>query len=194
MRLISAFIFLLLLAIPAVAEEITFFEKETDKFWSVLGGAETNTGQATCFGRAQKKDGSYIQIHRSLVDGEVWVIAHHSDWEIKTDSKDVLRWNFYRNGSRDSLIDGANFDFQVKNKNTVLILGIASKRFTEVIWNTRFFTLIMPGDLENLNMSFEVKGNTMLDALAECVRLNEKKYKDFAPALQKVPDSVRDRI
>ena len=71
MRVSLALTLLLLLTIPAVAEEITFFERETDKFWSVFGGAETATGQATCFGRAQKKDGSYIQIHRSLVDGEV---------------------------------------------------------------------------------------------------------------------------
>lgn len=194
MRFTSALILLLLLATPATAEEITLFEKETDKFWSVFGGAETNTGQATCFGRAQKKDGSYIQIHRSLVDGELWVIVHNSDWEIKTDSKGILRWNFYRGGSKDSLIDGANFDFQVKNKNTILILGIAPKRFSEVIWNTRYFTLIMPGDLVNLSMGFETKGSTMLDALAECIRLNEKTYKDFKPTLQKIPDSVRERI
>lgn len=194
MRFTSALIFLLLLATPATAEEITLFEKETDKFWSVLGGAETNTGQATCFGRAQKKDGSYIQIHRSLVDGELWVIVHNSDWEIKTDSKGILRWNFYRGGSKDSLIDGANFDFQVKNKNTILILGIAPKRFSEIIWNTRYFTLIMPGDLVNLSMGFETRGSTMLDALAECIRLNEKAYKDFKPTLQKIPDSVRERI
>ena len=47
------------------AEEITFYQKETDKFWSVFGGADVETGHATCYSRANKKDGSFIRIHRS---------------------------------------------------------------------------------------------------------------------------------
>lgn len=194
MRLRIAFLLLAVWATTSVAEEMTFFEKETDKFWSVLGGAETNTGQASCYGRAKKKDGSFIQIHRSLVDGELWAIVSNTDWEFTTDGKAVLRWNFYRNGNKDSLIDGADFQYEVKNKNTILILQIKSKRFTEAVWNARYFSMVMPGNLSNLNMGFEHKGSSMLDALAECVRLNEQKFKDFKPNLEKVPDEVKSRI
>lgn len=194
MRSIAAMLIFVAWTTAIVAEEITFFEKETDKYWSVLGGAETNTGQASCYGRAKKKDGSFIQIHRSLVDGEVWAIISNTEWEIETDGKAVLRWNFYRSGNKDSLIDGADFQYEVKNKNTILILQIASKRFTEALWNAKYFSMIMPGNLSNLNMGFERKGSSMLDALAECIRLNEKTYKDFKPALEKVPDSVKERI
>lgn len=34
----------------------------------------------------------------------------------------------------------------------------------------------------------------MLEALSECVTLNEKKYKGFKPGSEKIPDSVRDKI
>jgi hypothetical protein len=105
----------------------------------------------------------------------------------------VLRWNFFRSG-KDTFIDGTEFTYEIRNKNTILILQIAPKRFTEVIWNTRYFTLVMPGSLQNLSFSFERKGSSMLDALAECVHQNEKKYEGFKPSMEKVPDAVKDRI
>ena len=186
---------LLLLALhsPVVAEDINFYEKETDKFWAVFGTADTETGQATCYGRANKKDGSFIQIHRSLVDGELWAIIRNTAWEIETEGRSVLRWNFFRSG-KDAFIDGTEFTYEVKNKNTILILQIAPKRFTEVIWNTRYFTLVMPGNLQNLSVSFEGKGSSMLDAMAECVHQNEKKYKDFKSSMERMPDAVKGKI
>jgi hypothetical protein len=42
--------------------------------------------------------------------------------------------------------------------------------------------------------SFERKGSSMLDALAECVAKNEKKYKNFKPSLEKTPEAVKDKI
>lgn len=47
----------------------------------------------------------------------------------------------------------------------------------------RHLTLVMPGNLQNLSVSFERSGSSMLDALAECVAKNERKYKDFKPTL-----------
>ena len=177
----------------ADAEEVSFYEKETDKFWTVYGGAKTETGQATCYGSASKKDGSFIQIHRSLVNGEVWVIIHNTAWEIDGDGKGTARWNFYREG-KDAFVDGTDFTYEVKNKNTILILDINSKRFSEVLWKTRYFTLVMPGNLQNMSVSFERRGSSMLDALSECVTLHEKKYKNIQPSSEKIPDAVRDRI
>jgi hypothetical protein len=34
----------------------------------------------------------------------------------------------------------------------------------------------------------------MLAALAECIKQNEKKYKNFKPSLEKVPDSVKEQL
>lgn len=52
----------------------------------------------------------------------------------------------------------------------------------------------MPGNLQNLSVSFERKGSSMLDALAECVAKNDKKYKDFKPRLEKIPDAGKEKI
>jgi hypothetical protein len=107
---------------------------------TLLGGADAETGQATCYGRANKKDGSFIQIHRSLVDGEVWAIVHDTEWEIQGPDRGSLRWNFF-NGLKNGLIAGANFDYNLKDKNTILILQIEPKKFSEALWNARYFTL-----------------------------------------------------
>ena len=159
----------------------------------MYGDADTETGQVTCYGSVSKKDGSWIQIHRSLVDGELWAIARHTAWEIEGDGRSTLRWNFY-SANKDAFIDGTEFTYDIRNKNTILILQISPKRFSEVLWNTRYFTLVMPGNLQNMSVSFERKGSIMLDALAECVAKNEKAYKNFKPALEKIPDAVKDKI
>ena len=192
-RLIIALLLSFVCIAPANAESINFYKKETDKFWSVYGDADTETGQATCYGSVSKKDGSWIQIHRSLVDGELWAIARHTAWEIEGEGRGTLRWNFY-SANKDAFIDGTEFTYDIRNKNTILILQIAPKRFSEVLWNTRYFTLVMPGNLQNLSVSFERKGASMLDALVECVDKNEKTYKNFKPALEKIPESVKDKI
>lgn len=193
MRLIIALLLSFVCVAPVNAESINFYKKETDKFWSVYGDADTETGQATCYGSVNKKDGSWIQIHRSLVDGELWAIARHTAWEIEGEGRGTLRWNFY-SSNKDAFIDGTEFTYDIRNKNTILILQIAPKRFSEVLWNTRYFTLVMPGNLQNLSVSFERKGSSMLDALAECVAKNEKAYKNLKPALEKIPDAVKDKI
>lgn len=192
-RLIIALLLSFVCIAPTNAESINFYKKETDKFWSVYGDADTETGQATCYGSVSKKDGSWIQIHRSLVDGELWAIIRNTAWEIDGDGRGELRWNFY-SANKDSYIDGTEFTYDIRNKNTILILQIAPKRFSEVLCNTRYFTLVMPGNLQNLSVSFERKGSSMLDALAECVAKNEKTYRNFKPALEKIPDAVKDKI
>lgn len=192
-RLTIALLLSLVCIAPANAESINFYKKETDKFWSVYGDADTETGQATCYGSVSKKDGSWIQIHRSLVDGELWAIARHIAWEIEGDGRGTLRWNFY-SANKDAFIDGTEFTYDIRAKNTILILQIAPKRFSEVLWSTRYFTLVMPGNLQNLSISFERKGSTMLEAIADCVAKNEKTYKNFKPALEKIPDAVKEKI
>jgi hypothetical protein len=175
------------------AEKLSFYKNETDNWWTVFGGADTETGQATCWGRANKKDGSFVEIHRSLVDGELWAFVHNTEWEIQGPDQGSLRWNFF-SGRKDGLIAGANFDYVLKDKNTILILKIEPQNFLEALWNARYFTLVMPGNVTNLSLSFETKGGSMLTSLAECVKQNEKKYRNFKPSLETVPDAVKEQL
>lgn len=175
------------------AEEQQFYFKKTDKFWSVYGATETNTGQATCFGEAGKKDGSIIQIHRSLVDGELWAVVHGVEWDIQAQDG-TLHWNFYGPGNKDDLIAGADLHYVVKDKNTIQLLQIKPNAFSDALWNSRYFVLVMPGNLANLYISFESKGGTMLTALAECIKKNEKTFKDTRPPLERIPDSIKEQL
>ncbi|MGY3487953.1 hypothetical protein ACVW1C_005836 [Bradyrhizobium sp. USDA 4011] len=95
---------------------------------------------------------------------------------------------------KNGLVGGANFDYVLKDKNTILILQIDPKDFSQALWNARYFTLVMPGNVPNISISFGSKGGSMLSALAECVKRNEAKYKNFKPSLEKVPDSVREQL
>lgn len=190
---IVTFLTALLFTTLIEAEEKTFYKKETDRFWTVIGGAETDTGQATCFGEATKKDGSIIQIHRSLVDGELWVLVYDTEWQIEGPDIGTLRWNLY-GANNSGLISGFDFIFNVKNKNTIIIQQVKPTALTEPLWNTRYFTLVMPGNLPNFTASFETKGGTMLTAIADCIKQNEKTFKDFKPSLEKVPDAVKEQL
>lgn len=176
------------------AEEQHFYFKKTDAFWSVYGANETTTGQATCFGEAGRKDGSIIQIHRSLVDGELWVVVHGTEWEIQSQGGGTLRWNFYAPGSKGDLIAGADLHYEVKDKNTIQLLQIKPNAFSDALWNSKYFVLVMPGNLPNLLIGFETRGSTMLSALAECIKQNEKKFKDPRPPLEKIPDAIKEQL
>lgn len=79
-----AIIVLLLLTLhsPVSAEDITFYEKETDKFWAVFGTADTETGQATTERRLPPDHRGQIGQARarregalSVLDGLVVVVA-----------------------------------------------------------------------------------------------------------------------
>jgi hypothetical protein len=194
MRLLIALLMLSAICIGNLnAEELAFYQKETDRWWSVFGEAHPKTGQVTCYGRATKNDGSFIQIHRSLIDGEVWAIVHGTEWEIQGGDGGSLRWNFFGGGNT-GLVASATFDFALKDKNTILIQQIEPRKFSDALWNARYFTLVMPGNIPNMSMSFESKGASMLTGLTDCVKLNEKKYKNFKPSLEKVPDAVKETL
>ncbi len=190
---LAALVVTALLSSVAYAEQKTFYSKQTDPFWSVTGANDTSTGQADCFAEADRKDGSTIQIHRSLVTGELWAVIHGIEWDIQ--SKDgTLRWNFYGPGSKGDLIAGTDFHYEVSDKNTVLVLNITPNAFSEAFWNSTFFAIIMPGNLSNLRFDFESKGNKMLSALAECIKKNEKTFKDTRQPLEKIPDSIKEQL
>ena len=159
------------------AEATKFYSKSADKYWSVIG--VVRPGQVTCAGFINKKDGSFIELDRSLVDGEVWSIIHNTAWEMDPQGGSTLRWNFFR--PNNSLIDGADLKYRVKDKNTILVLAITEKWFFDAISNSSYFTLVMPGNLQNFTIPFENKGSSVIALLRECVQQNEANYKNAAP-------------
>jgi|GEM_PF-2590225 len=163
----------------ARADVTRFYSKGADKYWSVIGVAKP--GQVICSGSVDKKDGSFIEINRSLVNGEVWTIIHNTAWEMDPQGGDgTLRWNFFRANA--SLVDGADLKYRVKDKNTILILAIMEKWFFDATSKSSYFTLVMPGNLQNLTLSFESKGSSVIALLRECIQQNEANYKNVNPS------------
>ena len=124
---------------------------------------------------------------------ELWAFIHDTEWEISGHDRGELRWNFF-GANKSGIVGGFDFEYIVKDKNTILILQIKPKPFSDALWNAKYFTLVMPGNLSNLFFGFENKGASMLAVLAECIKENQQTYKDFKPSLEKVPDAVKEQL
>lgn len=172
---LSIFTFLLLACGmgSAQADSTTFYNKGTDKFWAVSGTATDN--QATCFASSQMTDGSIIEIHRSLIDGELWIYVKDVLWNMNPQGSGTLRWNNY--DASNKVIGGADFKFNAQSKNSLEILQIEEKGFLNTIQNTKYFTLVMPDNLQNITFSFESTGSSAVAAMRECITKNESKYR-----------------
>ena len=173
MRLAIAFLLSIFWIGSVHAKDVIFYEQHPDKFWVVKGVAR-DSGQATCYGEANMKDGSYVEIHRSLVDGELWGAVHNILWEMNPTGGGTLRLNFYSGNN----VNGGDFRYQVRDKNTILILALDEKSFAEVSRGASHFTLVMPDNLKNITFSFERTGGPLLAAITECVEQNAKNYQN----------------
>lgn len=157
----------------ARADSTPFYSKGTDKFWSVTGIATDN--QATCLASSTMTDGSVVEIHRSLVDGELWIYVKDVLWNMNPQGSGTLRWNFYNGGA---VSGGADFKFNVRSKNSLELLQIEEKGFLDTMRNATSFTLVMPENLQNISFSFEKSGGTAVAAMQECISKNESKYRN----------------
>jgi hypothetical protein len=72
-----------------------------------------------------------------------------------------------------SLVAGAQFD-RVKGQERDLDTANRIKAISEALRNARHFTLVMPGNIQNLLFGFESKGSSMLSVLSDCIKQNGK--------------------
>lgn len=170
-----------------------FYKKDADKYWDVFGDGDKERGQVTCYADTRSRDGSVVQIHRSLSDGEVWMFVKNTDWEIPAEAgiSGTAHVNYYNANGR--LIDGGDFEYLVKDKNTILILQIKGKKLADNLWNTKRMAFVMPGNLSNFAVGFE-KPREVLRGISECVAQNETKYKGYKGESEKAPPEVKDKI
>jgi hypothetical protein len=169
-----------LLTGTAYADEQSFFERTTEKSWSVFGGVNPDTAQATCYADTRWKDGSVLQIHRSLVDGEFWIFLKNTDWQIMDPlgpRPTKIRINFY-NGKR--VVEGGDMSYSLTAKNTLFIPNIETKRFVEALAKSNYINFIMPGTTSNIGVSI-ADSRAMITGLYDCIKSAGNKFKGMKP-------------
>jgi len=168
MKFKAAIVSLAMFASTAYAGE-TFFSVDVRPgpyyVYGITGDREPRNNPA-CYAEITWRDGSKFQLIRDLDDGELYIFLRNNQWNIQDrPDKYSLRINFERNGSH---IDGLNFEYNLVNKNTIVIRNIIKEKFLPLFSNGTKMTMVMPGSISNAEVSLE--GSTRaLSEIANCV-------------------------
>jgi|GEM_PF-3732786 len=171
MRAITVFLVSFLLMGVSHAAPSEFYHKQADKFWRVAG-ITNDANEVFCYGLVNRKDGAFIEIHRSLTDGEVWVGIRNPAWNLDPNDKGTMTWNFYGGGQTAS----TKMNFSAQDNKTIEILQIPEKQFFDFIAASGYFTLVLPNNQPSVSFAFQNRGTALVSAITECVAQNEGKY------------------
>lgn len=130
----------------------------------VKADTETNSNPA-CYAEVTWRDGSKFQLIRDLADGELYIFFQNMTWNI-SDAPGVyrLRANFHRNGS----VNGLNFEYNLVNKNTIVIRNIKKDMFLPLFTGNQKMLFVMPGTIQNAEL--DLTGSTRtLNEISNCV-------------------------
>lgn len=188
----ALFLSLFLLSTLALAEQgndaKVFFNKRIDQLWIVGGHEYPGTkSHPVCFANSTLDDGSGMEIVKDLESDEFFIRVQNMNWNLTEgiDDKEKLRLNLYRNSK---LVDGGNMGWYILTKNTIAIPSLSAKQFTDVLWNTTFIRVIMPGDNQNFS-TFIASPHVVLESMAECIKafapMNKPPSLDIKPGRER---------
>lgn len=132
--------------------------------YGVKGETQPRNNPA-CYAEITWRDGSKFQLVRDLDDGELYIWMQNNTWNISDQpGRYKLRINVERSGS----VRGLDFEYTLLNKNSIAIRNIKKELFLPLFSNGAKMTFIMPGSIQNAEISLE--GSTRaLNEIANCV-------------------------
>jgi len=168
MKFKAAIVSLAMFATSAYAGESFFsFDVRSGPFMVYGVAGETNPrNNPACYAEVTWRDGSKFQLIRDLDDGELYIFVRNNTWNV-TDAPGIynVRINFEKYGS---IINGLNFQYNLLNKNTIVIRNIKKETFLPLFSNGNKMIFVMPGSIQNAEVSLE--GSTRaLTEIANCV-------------------------
>ena len=167
-KFISVTLAAMLFSSSAFAANETFFREDVRPgpyyVYGVTFDPEKNSNPA-CYAEVTWRDGSKFQLIRDLADGELYIFMQNMTWNI-SDPAGVyrLRANF----SRGSQISGINFEYNLVNKNTIVIRNIDKDRFLPLFTGNQKMTFVMPGSIQNAELDLTGSSRT-LGEVSRCV-------------------------
>jgi hypothetical protein len=163
-KYLLASVFSIIAATSAISASQQFYNVDVRPgpyyVYGVTANAEKNDNPA-CYAEVNWRDGSRFQLIRDLNDGELYIYLQANMWAI-TDAPGIyqLRANFTSSNGR---LNGINYQYQLVNKNTIVIRNIRKEDFIPLFSTNKLMTFVMPGTIQNT----EVDLTGSLAALAE---------------------------
>lgn len=124
-----------------------------------------NNENPTCYAEITWRDGSRFQLIRDLADGELYIYFKNNTWNI-SDAPGVfqLRANFEGNNT----VSGLNFQYELLNKNTIVIRNIRKDHFLPLFSGSNKMTLVMPGSIQNAEVSLTGSSKSLAE-ISKCI-------------------------
>ena len=179
-----------LVSLFTVSNAHAFYDKNIPGGWRVLGDPGSETQNPGCALILTYDDGSEIQLIRDLKDGELFIWFKNNEWNIadEIEKQYPMRINFYN--SRGDVI-GGNFQYQLVNKNTIVIRGLNIDDFIPPFMEMGTMKFIMEGNIENAIIPLEGTREG-IKYLADCIKM----YYDNPPKSQtpSIPEGIKQDI
>ena len=167
-KYISTTLAAMLFTSSAFASSETFFSEDVRPgpyyVYGVTANAEKNMNPV-CYAEVTWRDGSKFQLIRDLADGELYIWFQNMTWNI-SDPASVyrLRANFVRNGQ----VNGLNFEYNLVNKNTIVIRNIIKEQLLPLFSGNQKMTLVMPGTIQNAEIDLTGSSRALAE-ISRCV-------------------------
>ena len=166
------------LATPAFAVTGYEFYSNDTTHWHI-GGYTGDTDDVAgglnpaCYAEYAFQDGSSFQLIKDLEDGEVYIWLRNMEWNISdTPGAYSLRMNIVnRRGDIGSA--SGNYEYELVNKNTVMIRGLNVDEFIPAFMNSTEVRLVMPGDIPNAYIPLE-GSSVATQMIAECIKSSDE--------------------
>lgn len=179
-----------LVSVFTISSANAFYDKSLPGGWQVFGDAGDKERNPGCVIGLTYGDGSQIQLIRDLKDGELYIWFKNNEWNIgdPVDTAYPMRINFYN--SRGDVI-GGNFQYQLVNKNTIVIRGLNIDDFIPPFMEMGTMKFIMEGNIENAIIPLEGTREG-IKYLADCIKM----YYDNPPKSESpsIPEGIKQDI
>jgi len=131
----------------------------------VTADTDGGNGNPACYAEVTWRDGSRFQLIRDLADGELYIFFRNNTWNI-SDAPGVyqMRANFQRNGN----VSGLNFQYNLVNKNTIVIRNIIKEQFLPLFSGNQRMVFVMPGSIQNAEVDLTGSARA-LSEVSNCV-------------------------
>lgn len=131
----------------------------------VTADTDGGNGNPACYAEVTWRDGSRFQLIRDLADGELYIFFRNNTWNI-SDAPGLyqMRANFHRNGN----VSGLNFQYNLVNKNTIVIRNIIKEQFLPLFSGNQRMVFVMPGSIQNAEVDLTGSARA-LSEVSNCV-------------------------
>lgn len=155
----------------AKADLVDFYNAHISEHWELFGSIKKDTGEKpTCYAIAKWDDGSQFMLTKDLSNGEFFIWFNNLQWNMLAD--DFGKHLFMRLNMRDGrgrITYGADFGFEIENKNTIYIPNIWIREFLTGFVVSKFMYFVLPGQIDNARVLIEDPPK-VLQELAGCSR------------------------